>query len=454
MDFILREKYASMFVMSLEDTFENTRYNGGNMKSKRLVAMLMAGCMALSFTACKKEEKSNKESESASQNTTQNGNQNAAQESILYTYDYLKKITPGIDTEGAVVYKVDDFISVGEYKNLSVEIDKSSKNVTDADVLSTLDSLAQYYATTNEIKEGTTKKGDVINLDYSGLKDGVAFDNGTAQDQSYTIGSGRFISDLDAGLEGLEVGKEYSIPCKFPDDYGNEELNGKDVVFVVTVNYIAETVLPEYNDELATKIATDQKFGEDIKTMDQLKEYIKTELQKNAEEIYKQNLFNLAMEQVIASSTFTGKPEGDYTQLTQSLQATFDNYVNQYSAMGITEEQILQYFYQLENKEAFNKYVEETVDNQVKLRLAVLAIAEKEELTVTREAANKVIEEYCSYYNVTKEELEKQLEESDMTASFYVDVYYYGLLDVVSDKILETVVEVDKPATTDTTNEN
>lgn len=195
MDFILREKYASMFVMSLEDTFENTRYNGGNMKSKRLVAMLMAGCMALSFTACKKEEKSNKESESASQNTTQNANQNAAQESILYTYDYLKKITPGIDTEGAVVYKVDDFISVGEYKNLSVEIDKSSKNVTDADVLSTLDSLAQYYATTNEIKEGTTKKGDVINLDYSGLKDGVAFDNGTAQDQSYTIGSGRFISE-------------------------------------------------------------------------------------------------------------------------------------------------------------------------------------------------------------------------------------------------------------------
>ena len=103
MDFILREKYASMFVMSLEDTFENTRYNGGNMKSKRLVAMLMAGCMALSFTACKKEEKSNKESESASQNTTQN----AEQKTILYTYDYLKKITPGIDTEGAVVYKVD-----------------------------------------------------------------------------------------------------------------------------------------------------------------------------------------------------------------------------------------------------------------------------------------------------------------------------------------------------------
>ena len=41
-----------------------------------------------------------------------------------------------------------------------------------------------------------------------------------------------------------------------------------------------------------------------------------------------------------------------------------------------------------------------------------------------------------------------------MTASFYVDVYYYGLLDAVSDKLLETIVEVDKPATTDTTNEN
>ena len=60
-----------------------------------------------------------------------------------------------------------------------------------------------------------TASGDTVKLDYSGLLNGEAFSGGTATDASYTIGSGKFITDLDQGLIGLTVGQEYNIPCTF-----------------------------------------------------------------------------------------------------------------------------------------------------------------------------------------------------------------------------------------------
>ncbi len=112
----------------------------------------------------------------------------------------------------------------------------------------------------------------------------MAFSGGTATDVEYTIGSGRFIEDLDKGLAGLEVGREYDIPCHFDDSYSNSDLAGKDVNFNVKVNAIVTTTLPEYNDDFVKTIVTTGSYDTQAQTTDEFTRYVEQTLKDSAQQ--------------------------------------------------------------------------------------------------------------------------------------------------------------------------
>lgn len=95
--------------------------------------------------------------------------------------------------------------------------------------------------------EGKTvvEEGDIANINYKGLLDGVAFEGGTAENYSLMIGSGTFIDGFEEQLVGAEVGGSYELELTFPKDYQSEDLAGKEVIFEVTVNKIQELVEPD-----------------------------------------------------------------------------------------------------------------------------------------------------------------------------------------------------------------
>lgn len=86
----------------------------------------------------------------------------------------------------------------------------------------------------------TVKDGDTVNIDYVGSIDGIEFDGGSTQGNGtdLVIGSGKYIDDFEEQLIGSHPGDEVKVTVTFPEDYGNEELNGKEAVFDVTVNGI------------------------------------------------------------------------------------------------------------------------------------------------------------------------------------------------------------------------
>lgn len=88
----------------------------------------------------------------------------------------------------------------------------------------------------------TVENGDTVNIDYTGYVDDVAFDGGSTNGAGadLTIGSGTYIDDFEEQLIGYHVGDTVTVNVTFPEDYGNEELNGKDAVFEVTINGIYE----------------------------------------------------------------------------------------------------------------------------------------------------------------------------------------------------------------------
>lgn len=88
----------------------------------------------------------------------------------------------------------------------------------------------------------TVEDGDTVNIDYVGSIDGVEFDGGNTQGMGtdLVIGSGSYIDDFEDQLIGAHPGDKVDVYVTFPEDYGVEELNGKEALFQVTVNGIYE----------------------------------------------------------------------------------------------------------------------------------------------------------------------------------------------------------------------
>lgn len=118
--------------------------------------------------------------------------------------------------------------------------DSDSTDTTDTSTDTTVDSLTEDTTTYSTDTSLTVEDGDTVNIDYVGSVDGVEFAGGNTNGAGadLTIGSGTYIDDFEEQLIGSHPGDTVEVNVTFPEDYGNEELNGKDALFVVEVNGI------------------------------------------------------------------------------------------------------------------------------------------------------------------------------------------------------------------------
>lgn len=121
---------------------------------------------------------------------------------------------------------------------LRSENDDSSSDTQQSENQQTKEQSETYQTDTSL----TVEDGDTVNIDYVGTVDGVEFEGGNTDGNGtdLVIGSGDYIDDFEDQLIGSHPGDTVEVQVTFPDDYGNEELNGKDAVFTVTVNGIYE----------------------------------------------------------------------------------------------------------------------------------------------------------------------------------------------------------------------
>lgn len=114
-----------------------------------------------------------------------------------------------------------------------------STDTTDTTDSDSANSSTDTYSTDTSL---TVEDGDTVNIDYVGSIDGVEFDGGNTNGAGtdLTIGSGLYIDDFEEQLIGAHPGDTVEVNVTFPEDYGNEELSGKDAVFEVVINGIYE----------------------------------------------------------------------------------------------------------------------------------------------------------------------------------------------------------------------
>lgn len=344
----------------------------------------------------------------------------------------------------AEVYK--QYVTLGNYKGLEVEVDKTYLQVTDSDIESSIDTVRNQFATTENITEGVTASGDTVVLDYSGKKDGVAFSGGTATDVSYTIGSGKFIDDLDKGLVGLNIGETYDIPCTFPDNYSSTDLAGQSVIFTVTVTAKTNTVLPELTDEWVA--ANKEDIGLEANTVEELYSATREYLTNYGNSLYSSDKFGKALSQIIENSTITGYPEAEVNSLvdvyTNNIKTSYETYASYYEASGISSyEDYLLSAYGCSSEDDFADYAKEQVYSYLDEKMVITLIAAENNLAVSADEIFELGEEWADSYGYDSYQEILDSYTNEMNAEVGFEVLTEKVQNFVSDLCVEIESETE-----------
>ena len=283
-------------------------------------------------------------------------------------------------------YKALDYVTLGQYTGFTLQ--GQSTEVTDDKVMASLNSSigTDYYT---EVTDRPVQEGDVVNIDYTGKKDGKAFDGGTASGYDLTIGSNTFIDGFEDGLIGAKVGETLDLNLTFPEDYYSEDLAGQEVVFTVTVNSIKE--FPEITDDLIKEITNG-----DYTTVDDYKAYLKDQLVQQKEDARESAIRSQILTKLMDTCTVDSDPDGLFDYYTALYKRQYQTYASYY---GINLKDMVESSGM--TMDDFNTELEKEARVEMDQELILEAIEEKEKLEISDEEYDQSVEEQAEKLGYT-----------------------------------------------------
>ena len=298
-----------------------------------------------------------------------------------------------MNTEDGVVLKavvtVKPEMKVGNYIGLKAE--KAANTVEDAAVDAEVNRLRERNARL-VAREGKAQDGDITDIDFEGFVDGEAFDGGKGEHFSLTLGSGQFIPGFEEQIVGHEAGEEFDVNVTFPEDYHAKELAGKAAVFKVKLNEVQYKELPVADDEFAKDVS-------EYDTLDEFKASIRKNMEEAAEKQAELEVENALVDQLVATL------EGDIPPV--MIETRIDEMVRDFdyrlSQQGLRLADYLKYIGGDEAK--FREGFKEQAEKQVKMRLALEAVAKAENIEASEEDFENEVKRIADTYKMEVEKV-------------------------------------------------
>ena len=310
----------------------------------------------------------------------------------------------GVKFEAVVTVKPN--VELGEYKNLGLE--KDSVEVTDADVEERLDSLLSRQAEW-QIKEGESKKGDIVVIDFKGFIGDEAFEGGEAKGYELELGSGSFIPGFEDQLEGKVAPVDTEVNVTFPENYQVADLAGKEARFEVTVHDVKEKVLPELTDEFVKEF-TKEAASTVAEYKEKLKEEIKLEKENLAEKSYSDKVISTAVENAKLSV-----PE---KLVEQEVDSMFEQFTGNLSRQGLSFDLYQQFTGKGEAE--LKAEMKSDAENKIKTSFVLGEIAEVEKVEVTDADIDAEVKELATMYNMTEEGIKQRISVEDLRGELVI----------------------------------
>ena len=289
-------------------------------------------------------------------------------------------------------------VKLGEYKGLTAE--KAEVAISDEDVDNELKPFIN-RATRMVTVERAAETGDTVVIDFEGFLDGKPFDGGKAEGHSLELGSGSFVPGFEDQIVGHSAGEEFDVNVTFPTEYQAAELAGKEAVFKIKLHEVKYKELPALDDELA-------KDCSEYDTLEAFKESIR---KNNQEQLDKQD--DLAVENALVDQVI----ESMEAEIPQAMyDARMDEMVNDFAfrveQQGLRLEDYLKYMGQ--TVEQFRASFMPQAEKQVKIRLALEAVAAAENIEASEEEVSAEIKRIADQYKMEEDKVRELVNVDDL----------------------------------------
>ena len=276
-------------------------------------------------------------------------------------------------------------------------IGKQTAEVSEDEVEASLNELRKQNAIIAP-KDGQAENGDIVVIDFEGSVDGVPFEGGKAENHELELGSHSFIEGFEDQLVGSSAGIEVDVKVKFPENYGPDEIAGKDAVFHVKVNEVKQKILPELDDEFVKELNMPN-----IENVLQLKDSRREQLLKQKENANKQQYLDKLLEEIKKESKFD-IPEEIIAEETENRKKDLENRLKQ-SSLDIEQYLVITRM----NEEDLNNQLKSDAIKGLESWLVIDTVGKKENINITEEEVEFELAKMGEQYNMSIDQIKEAL---------------------------------------------
>ena len=286
-------------------------------------------------------------------------------------------------------------VELGKYQGY--ELGKKEAKVEDKDIEDSINELRKQNATVVP-KDGQAEKGDIVVIDFEGSVNGVPFEGGKAENHELELGSHSFVEGFEDQLVGSSAGIEVDVKVRFPDNYGPEEIAGKDAVFHCKVNEVKQKILPELDEEFIKDLNLPS-----VNTVEDLRKNREETLLKQKENALKREYLDNVIEEVKKVSKFDIADE----ILEEETEGRKKDLENRLAQSGINLEQYL--VLTRMSDEDLKKQLKGEAQKALESFLVLDKVGELEKIEVTDEEFNFELAKMAEQYNMTIDQIKNAL---------------------------------------------
>jgi len=240
-------------------------------------------------------------------------------------------------------------------------------------------------------------------IDFEGFVVGVAFGGGKAETYELALGAGMFIPGFEDQIVGHEIGEEFDVNVKFPEEYQAEELKGKDATFKIKLHALKMKELPEVDDEFVKDVS-------EFDTLDEYKADIKANLEKSRENAATAEVDNQLIEALIEKLQAEIPEEMFENEINESI----NNFANRLQSQDLDIQTYMKYTGM--TPETLRDQFKEQSEKNVKVRLALEKITELEGITASDEEIEAEYEKLATAYGLDVAEVKNVVDPKQLAA--------------------------------------
>lgn len=326
----------------------------------------------------------------------------AAEESDLDIVSRPEIDVENLDEKTGVTFIATVFLkpvaAVHDYRGLTYK--KTDTSVSEEEIMDELNKDREKNAREITVTDRPIKEGDIATINYKGYKDDVPFEGGEAKDYELKIGSKTFIDTFEDQLIGHSVGDDVDVRVTFPEEYHAPNLAGQPVRFDVEITDIKEIELPELDDDFAADIS-------EFETLEEYKASLRDKLETAKKDNEKVETENQVAEALLEKTEVTVPQAMIESQIDSMVQS----FANQIKSHGLSLDVYLQYAGQ--TMESLREMYAEQASTQVRVRLALEAVAKAEGMSISDEEVDAELTRMSEEYEMPKERLASVMDKGE-----------------------------------------